>query len=172
MEPRVLGALTFIAYLICAHRGRADFPIVIGENEYVRKAIFAALSWFMFWCVVWAAIFLVYAVLRRRFLVHARLVRRAEAIVAAIASRVLDRLEIAPHRSTMATRNDYLGRDPGACHFTCQRASNLFSARVSSRLSFQLIGVRRIGENTLAPEAATILVRDERQSKSSSQRAQ
>lgn len=108
--PRVLGALTFIAYLICAHRGRADFPIVIGENEYVRKAIFAALSWFMFWCVVWAAIFLVYAVLRRRFLVHARLVRRAEAIVAAIASRVLDRLEIAPDRSTMATRNDYLGR--------------------------------------------------------------
>jgi hypothetical protein len=108
--PRVLGALTFIAFMICAWRGRVDFPVVIGEDENVRKAIFAALSWFMFWCVVWFAIFLLYAVLRRR-LVDTRPVRRAEAAVAAVASPVLDRLDIAAHRSTAATQDkSYVGR--------------------------------------------------------------
>jgi hypothetical protein len=109
--PRVLGALTFIAFLICAYRGRADFPVVIGQDEHVRKAIFAALAWFMVWCVVWFVIFLVYGSLRRRLLVDSRPVRRIERAVAPGASLVLDRLDIAPHRSTaQARRGSYLGR--------------------------------------------------------------
>jgi hypothetical protein len=109
--PRLLGALTFIAYLICAYRGRADFPVVVGVDEFVRKTIFTALSWFMFWCVVWFVIFLAYGALRRRLLVDARLVRRAETAVATVASPVLDWLDIGAGRSTKAAqRNDYLGR--------------------------------------------------------------
>ena len=108
--PRLLGALTFIAYLICAWRGRADFPVVTGEDEYVRKAIFASLSWFMFWCVVWFVIFLLYAVLRRR-LVDVRPAGRIETAVATVASPVLDRLEIAADRSRTSPQDtSYVGR--------------------------------------------------------------
>jgi hypothetical protein len=109
--PRWLGALTFIAFLICAYRGRADFPVVFGEDEHVRTAIFAGLSWFMVWCVVWFAIFLAYGALRRRLLVGSRAVRHTEAAIARLASLLLDRLDFAAHRSTGAThRQDYLGR--------------------------------------------------------------
>jgi hypothetical protein len=108
--PRVLGALTFIAFLICAYRGRIDFPVVVSEDENVRAKIFTELSWFMFWCLVWSVIFLLYAATRNSLLAGSWPARQGEAAAAKLAP-VLDRLDIAPHRSTMLTRpQSYLGR--------------------------------------------------------------
>ena len=85
--PRVLGALTFIAFLICAYRGRADFPVVLGEGESFRNEIFARLAWFIVWCVVWFAIFLLCGALLRPLLVRSRPMRRLERAVALVAGR-------------------------------------------------------------------------------------
>lgn len=109
--PRVMGALTFIAFLLCAWRGRADFPVVFGEDENVRRRILAELAWFMVWCGAWFVIFLVYGAVRERLLVDAPIIRRLERAVARVAAPVIDRFDVASHRSTGRTHHQrYLGR--------------------------------------------------------------
>src|SRR5262249_13224434 len=102
--PRVMGALTFIAFLVCAYRGRAAFPVVIGEDENFRKEAFAELAWFMFWCGVWFVIALVYGALHERRFADSAIMRRLDRAVAPHAAPVLDRLDVASHRSTGRTR--------------------------------------------------------------------
>jgi len=128
--PRLLGALTFVAFAICACRARINYPVTPGEDASLRNAIFAELNWFMVWCAVAFALFFLYAVKRQDGISRLRVVGYAERL-AAVAAPIIDGIDIGRSRSMAPMRagylDSYLGRTMLFVYFWAFVAVMLFN---------------------------------------------
>lgn len=95
--PRLLGASTFLALLVCANRARINLPI-LPYDEGVTRSLITSLGWFMGWCVVAIGVFIAYT-MGRGAIAQLGLLARAEALVARRLSWLIRLLDIGRKRS-------------------------------------------------------------------------